>query len=316
MIGLVADLGGTRVKLALMRNGAVLAQHGFEARSHEGLAPQLPRIARSFESMCGDVGVARAECSAVAIAFPSLVDVTAGRILTSYGKYEDAPALDLVGWAREALGLPLVLENDARAALLGEWQAGAGRGSDDLVMVTLGTGLGTAALLQGRLLRGTHGQAGILGGHLTVRHGGRRCTCGNYGCAEAEASTSVLPRVASEHADFAGSALRHAGVIDYAQVLRLARQGDACAQALRAQAVEVWSALIVNLIHAYDPERVIVGGGIMAGAPDFFPEVTDRVHARAHTPWGRLQLVAAQLGDAAALHGCELLIRERCLGSR
>jgi len=310
VIVLVADAGGTRIKVALMRDQSVLAQHCLEARSHEGLAPQLPRIVRAFNELRAQTGIAPGDCVALGLAFPSLIDFPKGRVRSAYGKYEDAPHLDLSRWAREALGLPLVLENDARMALLGEWQAGAGRGSDDLVMVTLGTGLGTAALIQGHLVRGKHGQAGVLGGHLTVRQSGRRCTCGNRGCAEAEASTYALPAIAAERSDFSNSSLRHLKVIDYAAVMRMARERDSCATALRAEAIKIWSSLLVNLIHAYDPERVIVGGGILAGAPDFFPELVQQVRAQVHTPWGEVAILAARLGDTAAFFGGEYLVRE------
>jgi glucokinase len=245
------------------------------------------------------------------MAFPSLIDPSSGRVLAAYGKYADAPQLDLARWSREILGLPLLIDNDARMALLGEWQAGAGRGSDDLVMVTLGTGLGTAVLIDGVVVRGKHGQAGVLGGHLTVCRNGRPCTCGNRGCAEAEASTSVLPALAAESPGYSQSPLRHAKAIDFATVFRLVREGDACAASLKARAIEIWSSLIVNLIHAYDPERVIVGGGVMAGEAEFFPELGQRVLELAHTPWGRVAIVRAQLGDAAALFGGEFLSRQR-----
>jgi len=309
MMTLAADIGGTRIKLAVLENNEVLAQDSLDAHSQQGLAPQLPAIAKAFERLCGQIGINRNDCRAVCIAFPSLIDSETGRVLAAYGKYSDAPRLDLPRWAREELALPLVIDNDARLALLGEWRAGAGVGSDDLVMVTLGTGLGTAAVVQGNLLRGRHGQAGVLGGHLTVQMRGTLCTCGNRGCAEAEASTAVLPRLAAEHPQFATSTLQQCGVIDYAAVLQLARRGDACAQALRAKSIETWAALIVNLVHAYDPERVILGGGIMAGEADFLRELKDQVLSHAHTPWGRLQIIRAQLGDTAALIGASLLAK-------
>jgi len=308
---LVADIGGTRIKLALMRDQSVLTQRTLRAHSNQGLAPQLPRIAKAFDSMRQEAGIARGDCAALAVGFPSLIDPKTDRVVTSYGKYQDAPRIDLAQWARETLGLPAWIENDARLALLGEWQSGAGRGCDDLVMVTLGTGLGTAALTEGQLVRGKHGQAGVLGGHLTVRQGGRLCVCGNRGCAEAEASTSVLKAIATELSDYSVSALRFADVIDYAVVFRLARAGDPCAVTLRTRAIEIWSSLIVNLIHAHDPERVIVSGGIMAGAIDFFAELQRCALSCVHTPWGQVSIVPGRLGDAAALFGGEYLIRQK-----
>jgi len=308
VIALVADIGGTRIKLGLIRERRVIAQECIAANSSEGLAAQLPRIASAFESLCRDVGITVRDCTALAVAFPSLIDSASLRVRAAYGKYADAPQLDLSLWCRETLGLQLLMENDARMALLGEWQVGAGRGSDDLVMVTLGTGLGTAALVEGHLMRGKHGQAGVLGGHLTVQQNGRRCTCGNDGCAEAEASTSVLPRIAAEATGFSVSPLSRCKVIDYATVLELAHDGDACSMYLRDRSLQIWSSMIVNLVHAYDPERVIVGGGIMAGDVGFFAELKHRVLAHANTPWGRVEVVPGELGDTAALLGGEFMI--------
>jgi glucokinase len=93
-------------------------------------------------------------------------------------------------------------------------------------------------------------------------------------------------------------------------VFKFAREEDACAVALREDSLEVWSALLVSLIHAYDPERVVVGGGIIGGAPECISELQSRVRANVHTPWGRVEIVPAQLGDLAALIGAEYLVRE------
>ena len=222
-----------------------------------------------------------------------------------------AKEIDLAQWAQTHFSLPLILENDTRLALLGEWRAGAGIGCDNLVLVTLGTGLGTAAVVEGRLVTGVHGQAGVLGGHFSTNRKGARCTCGNVGCAEAEASTSVLARIAAQHPEFGTSMLRTRNPIDYSAVFELARQGDSCALALRSHGIEVWAQMIVNLIHAYDPERVILGGGIMAGAADFLEDLTAIVLSRAHTPWGRVEVVAGALGPSAALLGLDALARQR-----
>lgn len=117
--------------------------------------------------------------------FSGIVDAFSGRIFaTPKGKYDDACTLDLPAWSQECFGLPLRIENDARMALLGERHASAAQGFDDVVMVTLGTGVGGAAMMQGRLVRGKHFQGGCLGGHLPARFDGRECICGNIGCVE------------------------------------------------------------------------------------------------------------------------------------
>jgi glucokinase len=203
------------------------------------------------------------------------------------------------------------MENDTRLALLGEWRAGAGAGCDNLVLVTLGTGLGTAAIIEGKLLKGIHGQAGVLGGHFCTNRHGARCTCGNVGCAEAEASTSVLARIAANQSDFGTSAIRMRDVIDYSAVFELARRGDSCSLALKAHSIGVWAQMIVNLIHAYDPERIILGGGIMAGAGDFFDDLKAGILSCAHTPWGQVDIVVGALGSSAALLALDALARQR-----
>lgn len=225
MTVLTCDLGGTRMKVGVVRDGQVLASTVEPVITRKRLAPQLPVLAAAWRRLLAELGMVAADCEGIAVAFPSLVDVATGRVLSHQGKYADAPQLDLRRWARAEFALPLAIENDARLAMIGEWQSGAGRGCDNLVMVTLGTGLGACAIIEGRVLRGRHGQAGILGGHMTVCVGGRRCGCGNLGCAEAEASTAYLGAIALEMPDLACSPLARVPTLDYAAVFRHAAEG-------------------------------------------------------------------------------------------
>jgi glucokinase len=314
MTVLVCDLGGTRMKIGLVRDGGVLARTSAPAHSKGGLAPQLPVLKAAWLELLAEAGLRRADCAGAAMAFPSLINPATGRVLAEYGKYADAPNLDLRAWALAELDLPLAIENDARLALVGEWQQGAGRGCNNLVMITLGTGLGTSAIIEGQLLRGRHGQAGVLGGHTTVRLGGRACSCGNVGCAEAEASTAFLREIAANLPELNRSPLRDAVALDYQLVFKHAAVGDPCALRLREHSVLVWSVLAVNLIHAYDPEALILGGGIMASADAILPAIRSYVSRHAHSPWGKVRVVASELGDAAALVAGEWLLREQFPG--
>jgi glucokinase len=308
---LACDLGGTRLKIGVVQNGAVLAQSTEPANSKQGLAPQLPGLKAAWLRLLDGLKLRLGDCAGISVAFPSLVDSASGRVLSEFGKFADAPSLDLRAWARQELGLLLAIENDARMALIGEWQAGAGRGLNNLVMMTLGTGLGTGAIIEGRVLRGAHSQAGCLGGHLTVRYGGRLCACGNIGCAEAEASTAFLAEQAKTLPDFSESTLVREPALDFAAVFRQAVAGDSCAMALRDHSLLVWSSLAVNLIHAYDPEMLILGGGIMGNADAILPAVSEQVRRYAHTPWGKVRVEASKLGDQAALVAGEWLLREQ-----
>ena len=305
---LAADTGGTRVKLGLVEidgdAAEVVAEHAVDAHADRGLRAALPALADALGALDPD-GTA----AALGVSFPSIV--VGDRVTTSFGKYVDAPDVDLVGWARDALGLPAAVDNDARCAAVGEWRFGAGRGTDDLVVVTLGTGIGTCPIVGGRPLRGAHGQAGILGGHLAVPGPARPCVCGNVGCAEAAGGTATLPDRARARADFAASALAARDRVDYAAVFALAADGDACAVALRDGALAAWSAAVVNLVHAYDPARVVLGGGVMRSAGVILPFVRDWVGRHACTPWGAVEVVAAARGDAAGLLGAAALAADR-----
>lgn len=307
MTVLACDVGGTRIKLGVVREGRVLAQAVIPALSAGSLTAQLVLLEAALRALCATQGLAPGDCAGIGIAFPSIIDPRSGRILDHFGKFSDAASVDLAGWARSALGLPLALENDARAALAGEWRYGAGRGCDNLGMVTLGTGIGTCAVIEGRLLRGVHGQAGILGGHVTMDLDGEVCACGNVGCTERLASAGALPRLARAHPQFPGSALAREPELDYRAVFRLAAAGDAVAVDLRDRSLRVWASVAVSLIHSYDLERVVIGGGIMGAAAEILPELRAHVARHAHTPWGKPELEASALGDQAALLGCASL---------
>jgi glucokinase len=299
------------MKIGVVRDGRVLSQTSVPAKSKSGLRPRLPVLKSTWLRLLGDLSLDAGNCAGISVGFPSLVDVSTGRILAHYGKYKDALDFDFREWAAKEFGLPLAIENDARLALAGEWKYGAGRGSDNVVMITLGTGLGTSAVIKGRVLRGCHGQAGVLGGHLTVRYGGRYCTCGNAGCAEAEASTAFLGYLAAGMNEYDASPLSNLATLNYAAVFKQAAAGDPCAEQLRDHSLQVWAALAVNLIHAYDPEILILGGGIMGSAGTILPTIRQYVLRNAHTPWGKVSVVAGELGEAAALMAGEWLLSEQ-----
>jgi glucokinase len=308
---LACDLGGTQMKIGVVRAGRVLAQVSEPANSKAGLASGLPTLKSAWLRLLGELKLGVRDCAGISVAFPSVIDAKSGRVLDAYGKYADAMGLDLRAWARKEFDLPLAIENDARMALVGEWKFGAGRSSDNVVMMTLGTGLGTSAVIEGRLLRGQHGQAGVLGGHTTVRYGGRPCNCGNIGCGEAEASTAFLCDVAASLPEWDSSSLRNLATLNYSAVFTHAAAGDRCALKLREHSLRVWAVVAVNLIHAYDPEIVILGGGIMASADVILPAVSDYVRRHAHTPWGKVRVVTGELGGTAALVAGEWLLKEQ-----
>ncbi|HWF67574.1 MAG TPA: ROK family protein [Acidobacteriaceae bacterium] len=294
---LAVDLGGTHASCALVEGGRILDRETIPVPGSGSFADALAAIAGPLARMHAD-----APAAGIGFGFCGLVDSRRSRIASTDGKYEDAVTFDLAEWARAQFGLPLRLENDARLALLGERHAGAAQGESDVVMFTLGTGIGGVAMIDGHLLRGKHDQAGVLAGHTPVTLHGRRCTCGGLGCAESEASGWALPLVAKEWPGFAHSALA-ASEINFANLFSRAAEGDSVARELVDHCLHVWAAAAVGAIHAFDPDLLIYGGGVMRSADAILPYIQNYVRDNAWTPWGTVRVRAAQLGNDAALLG-------------
>ena len=150
MRALAIDLGGSHANCGIVEERAILANDAIAVDCAEGLRPLLPLIVDTFDQLAKRTKLSLADCKGVAVGFPGLVDARVGRVLSTNAKYEDAPKVDFAAWGREALGLPLRIENDARMALLGECYAGAAMGVTEVVMMTLGTGIGGVAMIEGR----------------------------------------------------------------------------------------------------------------------------------------------------------------------
>lgn len=305
---LALELGGTHVSCGAVEDRKLLESVRIEVDSRKNLRELLPELEQVLHRL-----MARhpGTYAGLGFGFCGLVNTREGRVLSTNGKFPDATGIDLPGWAQDAFGLPTVLENDARMALLGEWRTGSARGSDDVVMITLGTGIGTAVLCRGRLLRGKHFQAGCLGGHFTVAPGGRLCSCGARGCFEAEASTYALANMSRAWPGFGTSSLAQEDSIQFETLFRTAEHGDVVAMEIREYCIQIWSACALSLVHAYDPELVVLGGGVMKNSYPLLRRLQNHVHEQAWTPWGKVQFRAAALGSDAALLGAEPLIEQQ-----
>jgi glucokinase len=306
MKALAVDLGGTHVAYGIVDDRTLLFHATFDSAEAKDLRSVLDTLEKEFRRSQERFGA----CVGVAMGLPCIVDTSTNRVLSALQKYEDALQIDLSDWCRSRLGLELRIENDARMALLGERYAGAGRGEDNLVMMTLGTGIGTAALLHGRLLRGTHFHAACLGGHLTVNFDGPLCRCGNVGCAESYASGWALPNIAATWHGFECSSLAAVPSIGFFDLFAHAKAGDAVAVQIRDHCLKIWSATAVSLIHAYDPTALILGGGVMGSAEEIVPVIQDYVDRHVWSSWGKPQVRAAELGNSAALLGAIPLLKE------
>ena len=302
------DLGGTIIKMGLLKDAQLIDRKEIAAQSTSGLKSQLPELEIVIDQLLQANEIQTNDVLGIGFSFAGLVDSVQNRILSTNQKYDDGPDIDLVGWAKDKWNWPLFAMNDARMALLGEWKRGAGKDCENIVMVTLGTGIGSAVLIEGKLLIGKHFQAGNLGGHFVVNHNGTICTCGNVGCMEAEASTWRLPSLLKEHPKYAESSMKNEEVLDFKALFHQADKGDQVANEILEHCLSAWAAGIISMIHAFDPELIILSGGIMKSSSIILPYLQKKVTQLAWTPWGKVKLIEAENPDSSALYGADYLV--------
>ena len=310
MKALAIDFGGTHATCGLVDGRTILGHETIDADNARSLIALLPKIEETFRGLLTSASLDFRDCAGVGVGLAGLVDGRTSQVLATNEKYEDAKGFDFDGWSRKTLGIPLRMENDARLALLGEVYAGAALGFSDAVMMTLGTGIGGVAMIEGKLLRGKHGQAGCLGGHIPALYNGRKCTCGAIGCAEAEAAGWSLPFVVTEWPGISESALSSYATVGFKELFEEAHRGDKIAIAIRDRCLNIWAVDAVGLIHSFDPEIIVIGGGVMKSADLIIPYIQEYTNKYAWTPWGKVQIRPAQLGNNAALLGAVPLLKE------
>lgn len=298
------DLGGTVIKAGLLEDGHLVDTLRMPADSASGLAPRLGPLSDAVDSMLEKNGIGPSGLEGLALAFPGIADIKRKGAAAVNAKYPDAPSLDLAGWAASRWPhADFAIDNDARMALAGEWKSGAAKGRENVVMMTIGTGIGTGAVVDGRLIYGRNFCAGSLGGHFVLDYRGRTCTCGNVGCVEALASSFFLPEIISSCAGVSGAFKEDPANMNFKELFRKYKEKDQEAEVVVNECMDVWSAAIVTYIHAYDPETVVLGGGVMKSADVILPYVRKKVNDLAWCPGGPVEIVAAALGDDAALAG-------------
>lgn len=305
MYNIGIDLGGTIIKTGLIRDGKMIGCDAFASISRKGLRSNLPQIEEAINRLMDEADIDASQLSGIGLAFPGLVNPVNKTVISTNEKYDDAREIDFTAWVESRWNVPLYMDNDARMAVRGEWKYGAGKGYNNVVMMTIGTGIGTGVVIDGKVLYGEHFQAGSLGGHFVVDYKSRRCSCGNIGCVEALSSSSFLAEIIRDNEVVSTSFRAHADQMDFKQIFEQAEAGDNDALLIRNQCMDVWAAAIITYIHAYDPEIVILGGGIMKSSHTIIPYLKTRVDELAWCPSGKVGLVTTQLGDNAALLGAE-----------
>ena len=264
MVGAI-DLGGTKIYSAVLAEGEVLGEDLRPTDAQEGKEAVIARLVASLAAAANTAGVAHSDLAGVGVVAPGPVDWHTGHVM-------DPP--NLPGWndvalgpmLSERLGTRVVLENDANAAALGEYVAGAGRGAAALLYITISTGIGGGIVLGGELYRGVSGAAGEVG-HMVIEPDGPVCGCGNRGCLEALASGTALARAGREALATGGAPILQRLVagsgapVTSALIARAAGEGDEDARRILRAAARALGIGLGNLVNLLNPDLIVIGGG-------------------------------------------------------
>ncbi|HMR85199.1 MAG TPA: ROK family protein [Niabella sp.] len=308
---LAIDFGGTKIKTGVVENGNILTATSMNASSSESIEKNISDTVQRVRTFLEKENINKNAITGIGIALPVIVDSINNRVLTQYVKYRDAKDFNFKAWFKNNWDIPLQLENDARAALVGEWQYGAGRGCNDLVMLTLGTGVGSAVLTNGQLLKGKHYLAGNMTGHTIINADGVACNCGSKGCLETEAASWALPAIAKRINRDIDNPLAKKEDLDFESLINALDCNNDFAKEVFNHCVNTWGICAANLVHSFDPEKIIISGGIMKSADRILPVIQQYVDTHTWLEPGSVQVVTAEQPDFAALTGMEYLVTNK-----
>jgi glucokinase len=301
------ELCAASARAALVSPAGQVVERRESAFAPEELTARLARLVAELRD------ASTTTVAAVGVGVPGLVNPQTGRVVIS----SDLPSVvrgDLRAELSQATGLPVVLDNDANAGALGEFTVGAGRGSRNMFYVTIGTGIGGALLLGGKLWRGASGFAGEFG-HITIDSEGIECVCGNIGCLETVASApNIVRRTHERLMRDSTSSLSRLGLnknFTAADIAHEARGGDDFAAMMMARTGRFIGTAIAAVINLLNPERVVLGGEVMDAGELILEPIIREAGRRSFQPcFESTQILAATLGHDAIPIGAAMLARD------
>jgi glucokinase len=318
------DLGGTNIVAGAMPEDGSreLAMRSEPTRADQGADAVVDRIARMIETVIAETIAAtsakREDFSGVGIGSPGPLDREQGLVIVTPNLgWKNFPLRDEVA---KRVGLPASLDNDANCATLGEWWCGAAKGARHVIGITIGTGIGGGLILDGRLFHGASDVAGEIG-HTTIDSTGRRCKCGNYGCLEAYASGPAIAERAREALEGGEPSIlpklvnNDLSKITAQLVYDAAKKDDDVARQVVRETANFLGAGVANLLNIFNPDVVVIAGGVtQAGAPLFEP-LRAEVRRRAFRPAvDSCKIVPGTLRGSAGVVGAVATFKQQVLG--
>jgi glucokinase len=319
------DLGGTNISVGVLPidGGPPLALNAEKTEAARGAKFVVDRIVSmvngAIDTVAEEEAGSRDDFAGVGIGSPGPLNRETGTIINTPNLgWRNFPLRDLIA---NAVGLPAVLDNDANCATYGEWWLGAGRDVDTLIGLTLGTGIGGGIVLNGKIFHGASDAAGEFG-HMTIDSTGRKCNCGNYGCLEAYASGPAIALRAVEGIQ-AGTEtmlpeLVHGRLdeITAATVYEGAVLGDPYANEVMKETAKFLGTGIANLVNLFNPQMVVVSGGVTRAGDHLFGALRAEVRRRAFkSAADACQIVPAKLMGTAGVVGAVAMFKTEMYGA-
>ncbi|MBV8694004.1 MAG: ROK family protein [Ktedonobacteraceae bacterium] len=322
------DLGGTQIRTAVLRGDRLLSRVGLLTGDDPLPKRILPRIFAAIDQALDEAGVRLDQIAGIGVGAPGPLNSRTGVVYAppNLAGWHNVPLRDLL---EQQFHLPTFIENDANAAALGEYMFGAGRGCTDIVYLTISTGIGGGVILGGKLLQGISGTAAELG-HMSIDWQGERCNCGNIGCLEQIASGVAIARraraaiAAGKGNELRAFALSHSALersnydesepdpstyVSARIVALAAKAGVPLAEEIVRTTAEAIGVGLVNIIHIFNPEMIILGGGVTQIGAMLLEPMQRVMRERAmQVPYEAVKIVLAQLGSNVGLVGAGALI--------
>ena len=308
------DIGGTNIKIALVDfEGKIVYSNTVPTRAEMGYLAGIENIKQAIKDLQQETGESKETIEAIGFGLPGQIDYIKG-IVKNLPNIPGWVDVELAKIMEDEFSIPTRLDNDVRCAALGELNFGAGKDCQNLICITIGTGIGSGIVLNGKLIRGASNAAGEIGHIKLSLKDGPLCGCGDYGCFEAYASGPAIVSMAKDYISGGKSAkykeMSADGIITPYIVAQAALQGDAVSIQIFKKMGEIIGTGLASVVNLLNPEKIIIGGGV-ADAGDILLEpirktIIDRampIQAKA------VQVVPAQLANTAGVIGASLLIK-------
>ena len=313
---LAIDLGGTKIITAIFSKGQLIAKERCLTLADEGPPSVINRLLSSVDYILSLKNIDPSQLDSISLAVAGAIDSERGLVTSSphLPGWHDVPLRDIV---KGKYRVNTFLLNDASAAALGEHRFGVGRGVANLILLTVGTGIGGGIIINGRLYDGPCGSAGEIG-HMTIDVNGQSCKCGNIGCLETLASGTAMAEEARRriaHGESSSLVELVGGKIEDITAEKIgvaARSGDSLALDVIARAGAYLGVGMVNLVNIFNPEMIVVGGAVANLGDLLLDPARQAVKERAFRLSAQsVRIVSAQLGDEAGVYGATAFALEQ-----